>query len=1177
MAERIPVLYLAPWIIYGGSDKNTIDWFRWIDRERFAPYLITTQPSPNPMIGEVADYAEEIWVLPDLMPAERMPEFIFDFIEARGIQVIHLMNSRIGFDLLPDLASLTVPPGVVVQLHVEEEDRSGYVRYVTTRYGNLVDHFSTSNQHVADAVHGYGVPRDKISVIYTGVDAEGEFGPHAHPAGKTPAADDGDVLRILFAARLTDQKDPLLALEVAEGLRDDGVAFRLHMVGEGDLEDEVRRRIGELDLGELVRMHPPTPGLQDWYADCDVLLLTSKFEGIPCVLFEAMAMGMPIVAPALPPIKELLHREDDGLVDRGRGAAGYVEALSALADREHLDAVGAQMRDRAKHRFSVREMAALHEEIYAEIAAGLPPREREVATLPEPIRFPGRPLGGRPPVSVVIPHYNQARFLVECVESIEAQDYPEIEIVVVDDDSTEEGTAAVLDQLDERERVRVLRLAENGGPSRARNEGLALCSGAYVLPVDSDNLLLPEAVGKLVAQLEAAPEDVGFVYPNVQYFGNREDYYEAPEYNLYDLLHGNYCDTCSLLDRRIFDAGIRYREEIRLGHEDWEFVLRLAAHGVKGEPAEGRTVLYRKWGFNRSDMVDHAADDFREAFLAENSPFLGREAEIKAVESPALSVVAMRPVDPAPDFGLQSCIDLELVPADDDLGAGLVAARGPYVAVTEGSGAELLADHAFCERVLRRFELGADKLDAIVLADAGADGRFAFRSLTEDDSPDDPVPHTVIWRRTLERELPSGLHADPDAPARSLARMLSGAGMQMEWRHAPGPAAKIRGEANPPEDWSELPADPAVVDDPFGRRAAAKPLIPGEGQYRVRRWEDTPTWIPALSTVLVRQRAHIGSRWLITNGWIPPSFELDHFLGALRATGVQGTKMIVRLGDTFKALAREEWADVPADALELGYAEEAPLPGLDGLALAVHRKTGEHLLVTMPDDPLIGSVDVIDHLGFMDPFPMRPRASPDSARTLGLRPLLKSLDEEGRRHRYSIGDPAGALLAELGGVAESARQGSIPFWLVDGYLLTTDHGPPAASRGGSVTARWMAEPVAWGGLASGMARVKVLARRVATAAARSRPAPPSGLPEQEPDGWLFDSSRPGMAPIYAGYHPVTGDQLLTRAAADIGQLGYVGETLLGFVRQVAPVTGDGLERHLSIPWARRFGAVPRSG
>ena len=85
------------------------------------------------------------------------------------------------------------------------ERRSGYVRYVTTRYGNLVDRFSISNQHVANAVEGYGVPRDRIRVIYTGVDPDDEFSPErAEPVEELPS----DRLQILFAGRLVPQKDP---------------------------------------------------------------------------------------------------------------------------------------------------------------------------------------------------------------------------------------------------------------------------------------------------------------------------------------------------------------------------------------------------------------------------------------------------------------------------------------------------------------------------------------------------------------------------------------------------------------------------------------------------------------------------------------------------------------------------------------------------------------------------------------------------------------------------------------------------------------------------------------------------------------------------------------------------------------------------------------------------------
>ncbi len=111
---RIPILYLAPWVGYGGSDTGTIDWFRHLDRERFAPYLITTQPSANERLAEVYPYAEEVWALPELLGGQHVPGFVFDLIHTRGIGLLHIMNARVGFDLLPDLAALPHPPGAVV-------------------------------------------------------------------------------------------------------------------------------------------------------------------------------------------------------------------------------------------------------------------------------------------------------------------------------------------------------------------------------------------------------------------------------------------------------------------------------------------------------------------------------------------------------------------------------------------------------------------------------------------------------------------------------------------------------------------------------------------------------------------------------------------------------------------------------------------------------------------------------------------------------------------------------------------------------------------------------------------------------------------------------------------------------------------------------------------------------
>jgi glycosyltransferase involved in cell wall biosynthesis len=1193
---------------YGGSDKNTIDWFRWIDRDRFAPSLITTQPSPNPLIEEVAPFAEEIWVLPDLMPAEDMPEFIFDFLQSRDIRVIHLMNSRLGFDLLPDLSCLPNSPSVVVQLHVEEVDKSGYVRYVTTRYGNLVDRFSISNQHVAEAVHGYGIPSDKIKVIYTGVDAEGEFSPdRATPIEDLP----DDRLNILFAARLVDQKDPLLMVEVAAGLRDEGVKFQLHVVGEGELEGQVKGLVDERGLAESVLFHPPTAGLQSWYAAADALLLTSKFEGVPCVLFEAMAMGLPIVAPALPGISELLHEEDDGLIEQRDSPAAYVEPLARLAeDPQRLASLGSEMRERARQQFSVQQMAGDHGSLYDELLETQERSEPDVPpALPEPIRFVDRPVVSEPLVSVLIPHFNQARLLAACVDSVQAQTYPNLELIVVDDASTQSTAGPVLDELEARDGVTVVRLTRNGGPSHARNVGLEQCSGRYVLPVDSDNLLFTDTVEKLVEQLSVAGEEVGFIYPNLQYFGNREDYYEAPEYNLYTLLHGNFCDTCSLLDSQIFDAGIRYSEEIKLGHEDWDFVLRLAAHGIRGEAAHGPTIRYRKWGFNRSDIVDHAPDHFLDDVLAKTSPFKGREAQVKAQESPALSIVALSSIDLGSDPGRdlaarlteQRCIDLELVAGfegawpgaevgpsvrrydgdepGDGLRQSLQSARGAFAAVTAGTGASLLADPAFCEKVLRRFDVAGEKLDAIALADVGPDGGFGFSSLPIDGGPPDPVPHTIIWRRSLERDLPQGLVADPEAPVSSIARLLSGAGAQLEWRHLSFSEASATEPESPPDRWIAMPADPATRADPFHPRPAAKPLLPGRGDYRVPRWDLTPTWIPPLSTIGIRYRERIGERRLIGTGEMPASFHLEHFLGALRSTGVQGTVRIVGIGGSFQAIPRDRWSETPPQATVIGYAEEAPLPGFDALALALHRTSGQHILITLPDDPILEAVDVIEHLGFMDPFPLRPRETPAAERPLGLVGLVKSVDYATRRHRYAIGSlPAGELVSELGGLAESGLQGSIATWIADGYLVTEKYRPPMRKPGAVAAVRWSAEPVAWKGIAPASSRLKAMARRSGTSVlSRVRLGGESVDPGGEPSGWLVESARPGLVPLYASHHPVTGDQLLSRSLQDAAQMGYVDSQLLGFMSLAAPLTGDLSHRGLPVAWARRSGVVPQSG
>ena len=95
-----------------------------------------------------------------------------------------------------------------------------------------------------------------------------------------------------------------------------------------------------------------------------------------------------------------------------------------------------------------------------------------------------------PLVSVVIPSYNHAQFLAEAIESVLSQDYDRLELVVVDDGSTD-GTPAIVANYPT---VRYL-AQENRGLAAARNAGLALCGGELVVFLDADDRLLPGAIG----------------------------------------------------------------------------------------------------------------------------------------------------------------------------------------------------------------------------------------------------------------------------------------------------------------------------------------------------------------------------------------------------------------------------------------------------------------------------------------------------------------------------------------------------------------------------------------------------------------------------------------------------------------------------------------------------------
>lgn len=1212
---RVPILYLAPWVDLGGSDKGTIDWFRSIDRTRWAPSLITTQPSPNRWLHRLEPYAEEVWDLPDLMPGASFPSFILGFIESRGVEVVHIMNSRLGFDLLPDMTCLARPPAVVVQSHAEEPDKSGYVRYVTRRYGNLVDAFSVTSEQLKDAVVGYDIPPSRVEVIYTGVDGEQEFNPERVDPLQLPG---NGIARVLWPGRLVEQKDPLLTLEVLACAREKGADFVLDVVGDGELEPAVRARAEQLGVADSICWHPPSFEMAPWYRSTDLLLMTSVFEGVPYVAYESLAMGVPVVAPALPGNSEFMDADSGVLVDPRDDVDAYATAIAALlADGDHREAMGRRSRARMLTEFSLAEMGRRHGDLYERLLAARRTDEPAVAVAPRPPE-PSTLLTRDPPpertIGVIVPCHRHGLYLGECVESIKAQTLRPVEVVVVDDGSDDPETIAALALLDEDPGVTVLRQGSNLGPSAARNRALAaLGDVSYVLPLDADDVLVPDALERMVAQLEAAPPDVGYVYPSAQHIGNRSDFVPSPAYNLWLLMGDNYCPAAALFDRRAFDAGVDYPEDMVFGHEDWDLLLQFAECGIHGEHVAEPTFHYRKYGFSRINAVEYGPHAFHKSVEQRHPSLYGNRDALKARWAPALSVVLLDDDDGAgwraadlAGLPAQSCRDYEIVAPDPlgdavrvaqaeeatvpaRFGSCIAAARGRWVCVLTRRALPALRDPSLVERLIQCFWTH-ERTSGVALAEAPAVERAAFAQLTDVERLD-ARPVALVYERVPEQPTPPVEFGVSGSALVDLVLTVQAHG-PVQWRLAPSDRveiahAHVNGNGNGngrvvekrgggEQVGSALvgldPEPPRDVGEAWVQRAVSwqEPRLPAPTEGLVRRWATAATWIPPETDPLCRHRALDSEDWLVTtNRESPAGYRLEFDLGVVHRRAFPGTRRLVADGERFELT--DDQNEPAGNGRALGYVEQAPLPLLDVLELRRMPGSGRQVLVAGPDDPLFDVAEPVATLGWIESFPIRPLSIELHTGPWGAVALRRHVDFESWTHQYRTGGPGGDEGVSLGSLLREPGEALVALTLrADGRLETELAQPTRTSADPSLGLRWMLAPLAWEGLPPPAWAQRAAVSRARRLLRRRRWWGVRGGSSVETLGWLRRTPARGYSPLFSATHPVTGDQLVTRSELEATDLGYRVDGMLGHVFD-AGADHPATLGTTTVLWGSRFG------
>ena len=193
-------------------------------------------------------------------------------------------------------------------------------------------------------------------------------------------------------------------------------------------------------------------------------------------------------------------------------------------------------------------------------------------------------------VSIIIPCFNHGLFLSEAINSALNSTYSPLEIIVVDDGSADDSREIALKFREGYTNVHYV-YQDNRGPSAARNLGIRISRGEYILPLDADDKISKDYIEKAVQILKENSE-IKVVYGNAEFFGAKTGSWKLQEFSLHRLALRNMIYSSALFRKSDYDQTGGYDERLVYGHEDWEFWISMLKDGGYAYKLENTTGFY---------------------------------------------------------------------------------------------------------------------------------------------------------------------------------------------------------------------------------------------------------------------------------------------------------------------------------------------------------------------------------------------------------------------------------------------------------------------------------------------------------------------------------------------------------------------------------------------------------
>jgi glycosyltransferase involved in cell wall biosynthesis len=530
-----------------------------------------------------------------------------------AVEAARRAGAKIVFDVDdlmvdPNFARVDVIDGIRSQGMREDEVRAYYERMRMTMMA--ADFCSTTTQELASHMRRF---EKSTFILPNGFDADTLYRSRFAVRQRRVAGIDG-LVRIGYAAgSRTHQRDfAVVADSVARVLRGRPqcrlVLFRAPSSKTRLLDvEEFPAFAGLEDQIEWRDLAPPDQ-LPDELARYDIALAPLEVGNPFCEakselkFFEAALVDVCTVASPTGPYRRavrdgmtgflaadpadweriLLSLVDKPELRRRVARAAFYDALWTFGPERRVEAVASMLEQLQGERAASR---AFELELHRSAAS-----RKSTPTIPESETVFARDRLGQAEVTIVVPLHNYGHTIVETLDSVRAQTLDNLDLVVVDDCSTDDSLAVALEWARQNEhrfnRALVLRNRQNSGLGPTRNAGFDAAETPFVFLLDADNLLRPECCIEALAAVHE--KGAAFAYPVIQRFGTDTDLMGTDGYVPIRFAGGNYIDAMALVSKAAWAAVGGYEHMQPGGYEDYDFWCRCVERGLFGHAVGGR-------------------------------------------------------------------------------------------------------------------------------------------------------------------------------------------------------------------------------------------------------------------------------------------------------------------------------------------------------------------------------------------------------------------------------------------------------------------------------------------------------------------------------------------------------------------------------------------------------------